>query len=124
MAAHPRPACWCPEDAPDGKTRVRPECTGRWPPMKIVEFYSHLNGWEHIKVHKKHIWAEIVRVIKGVDAEVCRTKVSKEERKAKQGLLYSPIALNKAFHDALRSVNGRRIASPIGLPLTQNSSVR
>ena len=69
--------------------------------MKIVEFYSHLNGWEHIKVHKKHIWAEIVRVIKGVDAEVCRTKVSKEERKAKQGLLYSPIALNKAFHDAL-----------------------
>lgn len=70
--------------------------------MKIVEFYSHLNGWEHIKVHKKQTWTEIVQVIKGVDAEACRTKVSKEERKARQGLLYSPIALNKAFHDALQ----------------------
>lgn len=69
--------------------------------MKIVEFYSHLNGWEHIKVHKKHIWAEIVQVIKGIDAEACRTKESKEARKAKKGLLYSPIEMNHAFHAAL-----------------------
>jgi len=69
--------------------------------MKIIEFYSHLNGWEHIKVHKPRIWNELVQVITGVDAEACRTKVSKEKRKAKQGLLYSPIALNAAFHAAL-----------------------
>lgn len=69
--------------------------------MRIVEYYSHLNGWEHIKVHKPHIWKELIAVIRGIDAESCRTKVSKELRKAKRGLLYSPIALNQAFHSQL-----------------------
>ena len=29
--------------------------------MKIVEVYSHLNGKEHILVHKKKLWREIER---------------------------------------------------------------
>ena len=69
--------------------------------MKIVERYSHLNGWEHIQVHKPHIWEEISKVVDSIDAVACRTKVSKEVRKAKKGLLYSPVAMNKAFHARL-----------------------
>lgn len=64
--------------------------------MKIAELYSHLNGQEYLEARKPHLWDEIARVIEGVDASSCFTKVSKEERK--QGrTLYSPTALNKAF---------------------------
>lgn len=72
--------------------------------MRIVEIYSHLNGREHILVHKKRLWKEIESVIGSIDAEACRTKVSKESRKAKSGLLYSPIALNQAFKSALNAL--------------------
>lgn len=64
--------------------------------MKIAEFYSHLNGWEHIKVHHPEMWPEIEDVIAQVDAAACLTKVSQEKRK--QGtLLYSPIEMNTLF---------------------------
>lgn len=66
--------------------------------MKIAQYYSHLNGYEHIQVHKPHIWKDIEDAIAGVDAEACRTKASKEERKAKKGLLYSPVVMNLKFH--------------------------
>lgn len=64
--------------------------------MRIVQRYSHLNGWEFIKVHKPHLWTEIEGVIAGVDATKCRTKKSKE-RRTKGKMLYSPIAMNKAM---------------------------
>ncbi len=71
--------------------------------MKIAQFYSHLNGWEHIKVHKPKIWREIVNVIDKVDATSCLTKVSKE--KTKQGkLLYSPKEMNRLFKNALQTL--------------------
>lgn len=72
--------------------------------MKIVEVYSHLNGKEHILVHKKRLWQEIEAVIDKVDAKVCRTKVSKEKSKAAKGLLYSPIELNRAFKKRLQKL--------------------
>src|SRR6266403_1686171 len=68
--------------------------------MRIVEFYSHLNGYEHIKVHKRGMWKEIESVIASVDAELCRTKISKERRKVGKAL-YSPIDLNIRFRDLL-----------------------
>ena len=46
--------------------------------MKIVEKYSHLNGLEFLLVHKPELWKEIEKVIKTVDAEKCKTKISKE----------------------------------------------
>lgn len=64
--------------------------------MKIVEIYSHLNGQEHILVHKDALWSEITAVIATVDAEACRTKVS-DEKRIKGKMLYSPKALNEAF---------------------------
>ena len=64
--------------------------------MKIAEKYSHLNGLEFLLVYKPELWIEIERVINDVDAEKCKTKISKE--KTKQGkILYSPIDMNLAF---------------------------
>jgi hypothetical protein len=64
--------------------------------MKIVETYSHLNGEEFLKVHKKKLYKEIIDVIKSINANQFRTKISKEKtmRGAK---LFSPVDLNKEF---------------------------
>jgi hypothetical protein len=60
-----------------------------------------LNGLEYLKVHKRKLLAEIEAVIKGADASVCRTKVSKEVR-TKDKLLYSPIAMNAAMRNGFK----------------------
>lgn len=70
--------------------------------MKIVETYSHLNGLEFLLVHKPHLWKEIQAVITAVDAEKCKSKVSKEKT-MKGKLLYSPIDMNAAFNKLLRA---------------------
>lgn len=72
--------------------------------MKIGAYYSHLNGWEYLQVHKKYLWDEIEEAISSVDAETCKTKVSKEVR-MKGELKYSPKDMNKALGAAL-STNG------------------
>ncbi len=64
--------------------------------MNISEVYSHLNGLEYLLVHKPKLWEEIKTVIRSVDAEKCRTKVSKE-RRLKGKLLYSPVDMNASF---------------------------
>lgn len=72
--------------------------------MKIVETYSHLNGLEFLLVHKPELWEEIQRVIKSVDAEKCRTKISKEKT-MKGKILCSPIDLNKNSDRLLKAKN-------------------
>ena len=53
-------------------------------------------------VHQSSLWYEVQAVIAGVDAETCKTKVSKE--KTKRGrMLYSPIDMNKAFEAQFNS---------------------
>ncbi|MGI6295578.1 MAG: BglII/BstYI family type II restriction endonuclease [Armatimonadota bacterium] len=69
--------------------------------MKIVELYSHLNGYEFLLVHKPELYQEIVRVIESVDAAACKTKVSKERNMIGK-VLYSPIEMNAAFGSLLR----------------------
>ncbi|MBI5194367.1 MAG: restriction endonuclease [Nitrospirae bacterium] len=69
--------------------------------MKTVETYSHLNGLEFLLVHKPKLWKEIQSVISTVDAEKCKTKVSKEKT-MKGKLLYSPIEMNSEFNRLLR----------------------
>ena len=72
--------------------------------MKIVEQYSHLNGLEFLLVHKPYIWNEIQDVIHKVDAEACKTKISKE--KTKQGrVLYSPVDMNNAYKGLLSGLS-------------------
>src|SRR5882672_4818554 len=70
--------------------------------MRIVEYYSHLNGYEHIKIHKRGMWKEIERVVSTVDAAACRTKLSKEKTKVGK-TLYSPIDLNRRFSELLQA---------------------
>ena len=71
--------------------------------MKIVETYSHLNGLEFLLVHKPGLWEEVQNVIKTIDGEVCKTKVSRE--KTMRGkLLYSPIDMNKSFKKKLEGL--------------------
>jgi len=69
--------------------------------MKIIEIYSHLNGLEYLLVHKPNLWKEIRKVIANVDAEKCKTKISKEKT-MKGKLLYSPIEMNLSFKKLLR----------------------
>ncbi len=64
--------------------------------MRIAAYYSHLNGLEFLQVHKSYLWDEIQDVIASVDAEACRTKMSKEKR-IKGKALYSPVAMNKVM---------------------------
>ena len=68
--------------------------------MKIVEKYSHLNGLEFLLVHKMELWQEIESVIHSIDAEKCKTKISKEKTKSGK-LLYSPIDMNAIFKEKL-----------------------
>lgn len=71
--------------------------------MKIIETYSHLNGLEYLIVHRKKLWDEIQKVIESIDAEKCKTKVSKEKT-MKGELLYSPIDMNQSFKDKLTNL--------------------
>jgi len=70
--------------------------------MQIIETYSHLNGLEFLLVHKPALWEEIQDVISAVDANKCRTKVSKEKT-MKGNLLFSPIDMNAEFKRLLRA---------------------
>ena len=69
--------------------------------MRVVARYSHLNGEEFLLVHHRELWDEILEVIASVDAEACRTKVSRE-RTMVGNLLYSPIDMNKAMATGFR----------------------
>lgn len=71
--------------------------------MKVSETYSHLNGLEYLLVHKPKLWKEVRRVIQEVDAETCKTKISKEKT-MKGRKLFSPRQLNDEFKLRL---NGR-----------------
>lgn len=70
--------------------------------MKIAETYSHLNGLEFLLVHKPDLWENIQSVIAEVNANNCRTKVSKEKT-MKGRLLFSPVDMNAAFNQLLRN---------------------
>jgi len=68
--------------------------------MRIVETYSHLNGFEYLYHHLPHLWQELEEIILHIDANKCRTKIS-NEKTMKGKILYSPIDMNEAFKDLL-----------------------
>ncbi|MDR1911220.1 MAG: restriction endonuclease [Helicobacteraceae bacterium] len=68
--------------------------------MKIAERYSHLNGLEFLLVHKNKLWSKIQEVIESINSQECKTKISREKRKAGESL-FSPIELNKKFKEKL-----------------------
>ena len=64
--------------------------------MRIAGIYSFNNGKEAIKQLHQPQLEEVLQVIESVDAESCKTKVSKEKT-MRDRVLYSPPALNEAF---------------------------
>lgn len=64
--------------------------------MKICKIHSHLNGYEWMMVHKPELIHEIHEVVKSINAEDCKTKISKEKAMRNKAL-YAPKELNKAF---------------------------
>lgn len=68
--------------------------------MKVGGTYSHLNGQEYLLVHFSSLWEEVLDVIIEVDAEACRTKISKEKRMVGKRL-YAPKEMNAAFKRGL-----------------------
>jgi hypothetical protein len=68
--------------------------------MKVAKKHSHLNGEEWLLVHEKDTYQEILDAIKGIDAQECRTKISKEKGR-KGRALYSPVRINAEFDKRL-----------------------
>lgn len=70
--------------------------------MRIEAMYSHLNGYEYLLVHRNQLWKEVQAVITTVDAEACRTKISKEKTMPGKSL-FSPPEMNHAFKEGLEA---------------------
>ncbi len=64
--------------------------------MKIAKKYSHLNGEEFLIVHHPELYREIKEAIASVDAEMFRTKISKEMTMPGKAL-FSPKEINAEF---------------------------
>lgn len=72
--------------------------------MKIAKTFSHLNGEEYLLVHHKDLYEEIRQIVKKIDAEELKTKISKEIRKVGKNL-YSPVNLNQEFKKEFNALN-------------------
>lgn len=70
--------------------------------MQVAATHSHLNGLEWLMVHCAPLWAEINDSIEAVDADSCKTKVSKEKTMLGK-LLYSPKDMNMALEEQFLS---------------------
>lgn len=69
--------------------------------MEIAKKHSHLNGEEWLLVHEPELHQEILDCVSLVNAEKCKTKISKEKRKL-GNLLYNPTELNAEFDRLFR----------------------
>ncbi len=65
--------------------------------MNIIEIYSHFNGLDFLKIHRKRLWEEIIRIIRSVAAETC--KVNDTEKGHAIG--YNPKAFENCFKELL-----------------------
>ena len=70
--------------------------------MKVAYRYSFLNGEEYVLTHRKEEYAQLLQVIKSIDASKYKTKIGKEKNMNRK-LLYSPTDLNQAFKEAFRN---------------------
>lgn len=76
--------------------------------MRAIELHSHLNGIEHIEVHKPAIWADIQDAIAAVAPAPRATEMS--ERRTKRGRgIYRARQLNRLFEAELTKRGWTRI---------------
>lgn len=78
--------------------------------MNIVEIYSHLNGHEHILIHKPHLWTEIEDVIELVEADAYLHKGSEGEH-SKQTSFYDLLALNDALRRRFQQLGWQEVCT-------------
>lgn len=78
--------------------------------MKIANMYSHLNGYEHLLVHKKELWDEIVSAITSIDANAF-TKISKA-KPTNGRVFYDQKELNSRFEEILFPQNWKSVTTP------------
>ena len=70
--------------------------------MKILAKYSHLNGFEWLQHHHPSFWDEIEDAIGAVDAQLYKTKISKEKKMLGEKK-FAPKEMNKRIADELHS---------------------
>lgn len=83
--------------------------------MKIVGLYSFNNGQKYIEHKFSQELIELQSAIKLIDAEVCKTKKSREKT-MKGKILYSPVALNREFKNKLLPLGWKNIKVPCSYP--------
>lgn len=89
--------------------------------MILKQFYSHLNGHEWLLHHYPKHWDEICEAISAVDANACKTKISKEQTMLGKKL-FSPKELNRSFKAEL-SIRGWANASKKNFYVTDDPSL-
>ena len=78
--------------------------------MRIANFYSHLNGYEYLMVHRQGEWGEISNAIESIDANQFR-KISREiSRHGRE--VYDQKLINRAFKAYLSARNWNDRTTP------------
>ena len=78
--------------------------------MRIANFYSHLNGYEHMMFHHIDLWNEIVLAISNINAN---QYTKKSRAKVTQGrVFYDQKALNRRFEEILYPQGWESVRTP------------
>ncbi|MGH9942284.1 MAG: BglII/BstYI family type II restriction endonuclease [Pyrinomonadaceae bacterium] len=85
--------------------------------MRLAAQYSFKNGLNEISQRHPHLLAEVKEAIHAVDALRTKTKLSKEKTKVGR-LLYSPVAINKAFQKELFPKGWKNLSVDCEYPTT------
>ncbi len=85
--------------------------------MRLAAQYSFKNGLDEVTKRYPHLLAEVKEAITVVDASKAKTKLSKEKTKVGR-VLYSPVALNKAFQKELYPKGWQNLSVDCEYPTT------
>lgn len=88
--------------------------------MKVIYQYSHLGGYEILKVNHNEILEDIFDVISKV--AVGKTKVSREKTNPGE-LLFSPVEMNKQFKDLFNQKGYNEIRDHFDIKLPGNDDI-
>lgn len=78
--------------------------------MKIANMYNHLNGYEYMLVHRRHLWEEIENAIHSINANNF-IKYSKDKTKFGKPL-YDQKSINKQFKNILFPLGWSSVKTP------------
>jgi hypothetical protein len=85
--------------------------------LRLAAQYSFKNGLDEIANRYPHSLAEVKAAIAAVDPSQARTKLSREKTKVGR-MLYSPVALNKAFQKELYPQGWKNLSIDCEYPTT------